>query len=439
VNNVDNSISKKALAYITVLALTAAAVIAYSFSIAQWDRAEWFPILVFLLLIVLSDSFPVTLPRGGSVSVSFATIAASILLFQPIVVIAITVARDIFLLIVDENRIKYLFNISQLTISAGSAALVYRIIVPGPTAFSFTHIPAFIAAMVIFFALNSSFVTLILAFVQNEKPYAIWLFNIKTTLLTFSSMAPLGAMIAVIYINIGFWGLVLFLLPLILARHTFQSYMNMRHTFLDTIKSLSLAIDAKDPYTKGHSTRVANYVIDLARELKWSEDKVEMLQYVALIHDVGKVAVPEDILKKDCLLSQDEFSIMKTHCEAGAEVLKGIKFFAEASDLIKYHHERWDGSGYPEQISGEEIPEGARILAVADAFDAMTSDRPYRKALDLKVAMKELEDGAGTQFDPKVVEAFTRIFPRLNFDAYYENIRESYNPGEPEIQPGNIH
>jgi putative nucleotidyltransferase with HDIG domain len=233
-------------------------------------------------------------------------------------------------------------------------------------------------------------------------------------------------LIAVIYINIGFWGLVLFLLPLILARHSFQTYMNMRQTFLDTIKSLSVAIDAKDPYTKGHSSRVADYVVSLARELKWPEDRVEFIQYISLIHDVGKVAVPEDILKKSSLLSKEEFAVMKTHSEAGANILKGIKYFSTGVDIIRHHHERWDGNGYPDKIAGEEIPEGARILAVADAFDAMTSDRPYRKSLSYEVALRELQDCAGTQFDPKIVNAFIKIYPQIKDNLPEEPDEEKY-------------
>lgn len=420
----DNRTPKKAVFYIIILTCFAASIVTYSITIMDWNRVNWFPIFVFLILIVLSDSFPVTLPRGGNVTVGLATIAASILLFQPLIVIAITVARDSFLLFKGNNHLKNLFNVSQLATSTGSAALVYRYFTPVASGLTLGHILAFIISMVVFFLLNTTFVTLILAYIEDEKPHVIWLINMKWATLTYLSMAPLGAIIAVIYINIGFWGLVLFLLPLILARHSFQSYINMRQTFLDTIKSLSLAIDAKDPYTRGHSSRVSDYAVALARELKWPEDKVEFLQYIALIHDVGKVIVPEDILKKEDLLSQDEYNVMKTHSSRGAEVIKDVAFFSEGTDMIKHHHERWDGNGYPDQIRGEEIPEGARILSVVDAFDAMTSKRPYRKVLRPSDALRELESRAGTQFDPKIVDAFIRIFPQLVFDISNCNLED---------------
>ncbi len=422
-------ISRNAKLYIASLSVAAVIISVYALINTDWHafQSQWLPFLVFLTIIILADSFPVPLPRGGSVTVSFAAIAASILIFQPFIVIVMAIARDIFLLIKRENTIKHVFNIAQFAVSTGSAAIVFNYFyAPVEADFNYYQVTAFIASMVVLFILNHTFVTLILAFTQDEKPYTIWLTNIKWCTLQFLSMAPLGALIAVIYINIGFWGLVLFLLPMIIARHSFQSYIDMRQTFLDTIKSLSLAIDAKDPYTKGHSSRVSDYAVMLAREMKWPEDRIEFLKYVALIHDVGKVAVPESILKKDRLLTTEEYDIMKKHSEAGAEVIKDVSFFAAGSGIIKHHHESWDGNGYPERLKGEEIPEGARILSVADAYDAMTSDRPYRKALKPMEAFKEIQDCSGTQFDPKVVKAFSRIMPELSLETDRANHPEYY-------------
>ncbi len=417
----DDKTPKKAFIYIITLACTAIFILGYTFTLMDWLQVEWFPIIVFLALIILSDSFPVNLPRGGSVTVSFATIAASIILFQPFIVILISIFLEFVLVIRESNRLKHVFNSSQLAVSSGTAALLYQYFSPPLADITINHFFAFIASIAVFFVLNIIFVTMILSFTQKEKPSTIWLTNIKWATLTFLSMAPLGALIAVIYINIGFWGLVLFLLPLIIARHSFQSYISMREAFLDTIKSLSLAIDAKDPYTKGHSSRVADYVTALSRELNLPADRVEFLHYIAMIHDVGKVTVPEHILKKEAPLSPEEDSIMKTHSPAGAEIIKDVKYFAPGSDIIRHHHERWDGAGYPNRLRGEEIPEGARILSVADAFDAMTSDRPYRKAMKPQVALRELQGCSGAQFDPEVVRAFTHIYPRLCAEAQNDN------------------
>lgn len=408
-----DKLTLKVKCYILILLIIAVTIIIYTAQTTNWAEINWIPIIVFLILIILSDSFPVTLPHGGKVTVSFAAIAASILLFQPLIVLSISAALELCLLSIRKERVKHLFNALQYIISIGIAALIYNYMAPEAGAISFLHIPAFITSMAIMFILNTTFVTLILAFVKNENPYNIWLINLKWSTLNLLSMAPLGVLIAAIYINVGFWGLALFLFPLILARHSFQSYMDMREAFLGTIKSLSLAIDAKDPYTKGHSSRVADYVVLLARELNWPEDKIEFLHYISMIHDVGKVTVPEYIIKKNKVLTSEEYDIMKNHSRAGADIVKDVNYFAQGSDIIKYHHERWDGCGYPENLKEEEIPEGARILAVADAFDAMTSNRPYRKAMSPKDALKELHQCSGSQFDPRVVKAFDQIYPAV--------------------------
>ncbi len=425
----DNEINRKAKLYILTLAIIAFSIICFTAYTIDWTQISWFPTLIFLLLIILSESFPVPLPRGGKITVSLATIAAAILIFQPLMVIIISISVELFFLIKNQSRIKHLFNIFQITIFTGLASLAYNYYAPVRPDLTLNNIIAFIASMLILFILNHTFVTLILAFTQNEKPYTVWLVNIKWCTLSFLSMVPLGALIAIIYINIGFWGLVLFLLPLIIARHTFQSYMDMRQTFLDTIKSLSLAIDAKDPYTKGHSSRVADYSVLLAKELKWPEDRVEFIKYIALIHDVGKVSIPGHILRKDSSLSKEEYDIMKKHSETGAEIINDVNYFTPGYGIIKHHHERWDGSGYPDQLVGRDIPEGARILAVADAYDAMTSNRPYRKALEPLEAIKEIIDCSGTQFDPKVAKAFAGIFSGQNLENSKEIILENLSRG----------
>lgn len=410
----ENQLSFQAKAYIIILALAALTITTYLFLTMNWGNLNWYSFFLFLFLTFLFDSYPVKMPRGGVVSVTFAITFASILIFEPLAVVIIVVFGDLLSLRKGRSPAKYIFNASQLALSSGVASLVYTHIYPFGIEMSFNYFLAAVVSLLICFFLNSAFVTLILAFVQNSKPYSIWLTNMKWSAPNFLSMAPLGIIMAVIFVDIGFWGLILFLIPLTLARHSFQSYMNMRRTFLDTIQSLSVAIDAKDPYTKGHSIRVAEYAVTLARELKWPEDRVEALRYLALIHDVGKISTPENILKKDSVLTEEEFNKMKNHSIMGAEIVSGIKFFVHGAETIKHHHERWDGTGYPDGLQGEQIPEGARILAVADAFDAMTSDRPYRRALDPLSALQEISKGAGNQFDPRAAEAFKKVFHRLD-------------------------
>lgn len=412
------SIPFKAKIYILFLSAAALAFAYYLYLVASWQEINWLTFAFFFLLTFLSDSFPVRLPNGLVVTVGFAITFASILLFNPFLVVIISVFGDMLSMRKGRNFLKYAFNASQLAISSGAAAFAFTYIYPEKLIFSAHYFLSLLLALLITFILNSTLVTLIVAMVQRERPASIWLTTIKWNIPSYLCTAPLGLLIALIYTNVGLWGLVLFLIPLILARHSFQSYVSMRQTFLDTILSLSVAIDAKDRYTKGHSSRVADYAIALAKELKWPADKIEFFRYIALLHDVGKIAVPEPILKKEGDLTREEYNRMKCHAAAGCDLIKEIKFFAEGIEIIKHHHERWDGAGYPDGLGGEQIPAGARLLSVADAFDAMTSDRPYRTTLSPLTALQEIRSGAGSQFDPRVVDAFVRIFSEISGNGH---------------------
>ena len=191
-----------------------------------------------------------------------------------------------------------------------------------------------------------------------------------------------------------------------------ELYKHMQDTYLGTIQTLARAIDAKDPYTKGHSDRVTRYAVKIAREMHLSESAIRNIEYSALIHDIGKIGIQESILTKKGALSGTEYEIVKMHPLIGESIITPVKFLNGIAPLILYHHERFDGKGYLEGLRGEAIPLGARIISVADAFDAMTSDRPYRKALTRKKAREELEKESGKRFDPRVIEAFLRLLDR---------------------------
>jgi putative nucleotidyltransferase with HDIG domain len=176
-----------------------------------------------------------------------------------------------------------------------------------------------------------------------------------------------------------------------------------RHT-LGTLQALTAAVDARDSYTAQHSLNVADYAVAIGRQLGF-DDHLGLIERAGLLHDIGKIGVREATLLKPSRLSPDEYAEIKEHSRIGANIIEMIPFLQPIVEIVLHHHERWDGGGYPDAVSGEDIPQLARVLAVADAFDAMTSDRPYRSGLPLSKARRELLLGAGTQFDPKVVDA----------------------------------
>jgi len=186
-------------------------------------------------------------------------------------------------------------------------------------------------------------------------------------------------------------------------------YKNLLTVYLETVQSLASAIEAKDSYTHGHSQRVAKYSVMIARKLGLKGSELETIRHTALLHDIGKIGIAESILLKPGHLTQEEFETIKGHPLVGAKILESIDFLKKVRDQLKYHHERYDGKGYPSGLKGEQIPLGARIIAVADTFDAMTSNRPYRKKLSFEYAKQEILKNSGTQLDPKVVKAFLEL------------------------------
>lgn len=197
-----------------------------------------------------------------------------------------------------------------------------------------------------------------------------------------------------------------------LAIQKARLYQDLSDLFISAVRAIADAIEAKDPYTRGHCERMRHFSLMIAEELNLSEKEKRNVELSALLHDVGKIGVPERILLKDGKLTQEEFEEIKKHPVIGAEILAEIKQLKEVIPGVKYHHERYDGKGYPEGLNGENIPLIARIMAVTDAYDAMTSDRPYRKGLSKEIADKELVRLKGQQFDPKCVDAFLQNYAK---------------------------
>ncbi len=245
--------------------------------------------------------------------------------------------------------------------------------------------------------------------------------------------------LALSYRSAGLTGLLAFIGPILLIRYAMKKYLDhttrsvqelqahnqaleqanreiqamtarLQETYAGTLEALVAALDARDRETRGHSVRVSRLTMLLARELGVQEGTREWLDMErgSLLHDIGKIGVADAILRKPGKLADDEWAEMRRHARIGYEMLKDIPFLAGAAEIVACHHERWDGKGYPDGLAGLDIPFGARVIAVADSYDAMTSDRPYRPALAHHVAMGELRRNAGLQFDPEIVAAFER-------------------------------
>ena len=185
--------------------------------------------------------------------------------------------------------------------------------------------------------------------------------------------------------------------------------LELRRSYKATVRALSNAVEARDAYTGKHAERVAAYGLAIARAVGMDVADEPQLEFGFLLHDIGKVAVPDAVLFKPESLSAEEFELVAHHPEVGSEILRHVDFLEEATLIVRHHHERWDGRGYPDGLSGEQIPLAARVFAVADALDALTTDRPYRDAVRWDQARTEIRRASGTQFDPAVIEAYERL------------------------------
>jgi ribonuclease P protein subunit RPR2 len=195
----------------------------------------------------------------------------------------------------------------------------------------------------------------------------------------------------------------------------------LRRSYMATVRALSNAVEARDAYTGKHAERVAAYGMELAGAAGIDIEHSPQIEFGFLLHDVGKVAVPDAILFKSSSLTEEEYSLVRRHPVIGTEILRDVDFLGEGKLVVRHHHERWDGQGYPDGLAGEAIPLAARVFAVADALDALTTDRPYRPASSFEAARKEVYAGTGTQFDPAVVAAYREI-PDSTFEALRDGL-----------------
>lgn len=188
-----------------------------------------------------------------------------------------------------------------------------------------------------------------------------------------------------------------------------KAYYELEDLFMGFVKAMVNALEAKSPWTRGHSERVTAFAQEISYEMNLSEGLRKEVTIASLLHDIGKIGTFGDILEKGSGLSEDEYDIVKKHSVQGADILRGIRHFENIALMVRHHHERMDGTGYPDRLKGDKIPFGSRIVYVADAFDAMTEERPYRPSISIEEAVAELQKNAGTQFDPSVVDAWTRV------------------------------
>lgn len=398
-----------------LVSVTLAAAVAVP-TVAFHPVRHWLPVFVLMALTFTSENFAFELPVNGSVSLSFAMIYAALLIGGPTAGMVCALAASMTLREIRSGVPlgALVFNSGQLALSAALAGLAYigvggRVLMSEAPMARF-NLPAALTAALVFYVVNVSFVTSYVATRTGQPPAEVLraqgFLSYAASLVV---LALLGLMIAVLLVMESWVGLVLLTLPFMAARRTFRVYVELRDAYTSTVRSLVAAIEAKDPYTRGHSERVAVYARSLAEELGLARQDLERVERAALLHDVGKIGIDTETLTSSAQLAPEEVLAIRLHPVLGGELVADVEFLADIVGVVRHHHERYDGAGYPDGLSGEGIPALARILAVADCYDAMTSDRAYRPGMSQNHALEEIGRVAGTQLDEAYAMRFIDI------------------------------
>lgn len=385
--------------------VVAAAIAGVVVSAARFDGA-WYAVACFLLLFAVADRFRshTTSADEVTMSVSFIVALAAIAVTGPLG--GCLVAFGGALATHDRGWTRRLFNASQYALSTLAAGFVYsswHVGADTATTELWRSVVATIGSTLTYFVLNASLIAVVVSLTSGISIRRIWSANYSWLAVSYCGYGLLGLLLAVLWVDLGVIAALVLMLPLLIAREAFANYAEQRAAYDATVRALAQAVETKDYYTRGHSERVSQIAERIAREAGMREDRVEIARYAGMLHDLGKLGVSTKVLQKQGKLSGVEFDEIKLHPLRGYEMLCDIDFLRPSLSGVYFHHERLDGRGYPLGLTGDEIPEFARIVMVADAFDSMTSTRSYRMAKTVDEAIGELRSCQDVQFDARMV------------------------------------
>ncbi|MGH9175895.1 MAG: HD-GYP domain-containing protein, partial [Vicinamibacterales bacterium] len=309
-----------------------------------------------------------------------------------------------------------LFNVGQTVIYVVAGVIVYHELAGieiGPRIGEFGSLVAIVTAAGVMHLLNTCLVALAGAMQLGLNPLRVWASTIMLDLLPHIALTALGITAALLAESQPL-ALPFLALPALLVHHAVRQTVQLRVDTHEALASLVEVIELRDPYTAGHSRRVASLSRSIAIRLGITEQEADIIEQAGRLHDIGKAGIDSGVLVKDGQLTDDEWAQVKLHPIHGANVVSRFAAYQNSARIVRHHHESWDGSGYPDGLAGEEIPLGARIIAVVDAFDALTTNRPYRAGKAVDEAARVLQQGAGTQWDPRVVEAMAGFLAELH-------------------------
>lgn len=380
-----------------------------------FPKLEDAPALFLLMLLVAGGvAVPVEIGPKTKIGVGITAMFATLLLYGTSAAIVVTALGVLVAYIVRPGRNSNLsraFNIAVLVLAmaagGGVAYLISGSLVPMLVS-NGREIIAIVAAAGVVYLINTVLVAIAADLQLGQPLLSYYVEDQRAKLPQYMALFLLGALAALVAVGRP-WAVLLVALPMAIVAISFRQTAQLRRQATEAIEQLADIVDLRDPYTAEHSRRVAKYSQDLCHELNLNRWQTDIIVRAARVHDIGKLGMSNAIVTEARRLTDEEMAEMRRHPEIGANIVSRFSDFRAGTAIVLHHHERWDGKGYPTGLAGEAIPYGARVVAVCDTFDAMTSDRPYRKALSVDVALGEIERCSGTQFDPDVAQAFLRV------------------------------
>lgn len=404
VSRVDNVLAVAivlAIIILVVLGLTA-------------GKENWFAVVLIGLIFLASELFALPMKPAGRLSIALFALVMAMMISGPLgtAVVALFGIPIFFMEMEPQGWRRLAFNTSQMVFAAGAAGLVFKYtggaLLDATLKSGAKDILPWLLATLVFFVINSLLVMPVLAG-EGQRMLRFWVRRLLPKLPGYIIYSGLGFIAAVIYVKLEFPAVVLLFVPILAIRVVYTRYGTMRDVCDDTTLAIMEAVESGQMFMEGHSIGVADIAVAIAEEMDFEEEDIHFLRQGALLHDIGKLALDPSIINKEGTLTPEEYDEIKTHPLIGASIVQGEPTFSIVAPTIRHHHEMTDGSGYPDGLAGETIPLGARILSVADAFDAMQRPIGYRDTKSAYNAASEVIRGKGIQFDPDVVDAFTKV------------------------------
>jgi diguanylate cyclase (GGDEF)-like protein/putative nucleotidyltransferase with HDIG domain len=396
----------------------------------------------FAVLLILAEGLAIDIfAKEASVSTSVVPYVAAVLLFGPVAALSLSVLVAATALVMHRSPIsRFVFNTGNHLLSGVLCAALVRLL--GTTSAGLSW-PAWFGlttgAVMLAYVSSTSLIALAIHFDSGQPVWQVWSDRFRWLAPSYLVMGIVSFVLIFGYLHSGLAGAVAIILPLVILRFSQKQYIERTKTMVSQLRATNSALekqtqevsalneellmtlahvtDLRDPYVSGHSEHVARYAVLVATELKLPPEQIELVRKAALLHDIGKLGIPETILFKPGPLTPGEYEAIKSHAVLGAEIVRGCHSLRQLVPIVRHHHERFDGRGYPDRLRGEEIPLEARIMSLADAIEAMASDRPYRRGAISEAILQELQANRGSQFDPQVVQAFSQVLRRYGESA----------------------